>query len=291
MRKYWHLSAGKMKVLSFGLLIFSVLAVNAHAQGILGTAGSFGALGEAGVTNTGSSVINGSVAGSTGTPAVTGFPPGTVVAPGVLSLAGIGSGGAGTPFGDATNAFNTLAALSSTNLGGVVQLGGATLNAGVYSVGAALLTGKLTLNFAGPNETIVIDIASTLTTASGPGKASVVLEGNDSTASVYWVVGSSTQIGTYTSFDGNIISSALVAMQTDATDPCGSVISLNAAVTLDTNTTSTGCSSYTSGGSLTPGTGTGYTNLPEGSSPWLYLCFSLLPIGWAFRFRRSRRSI
>jgi hypothetical protein len=298
MSKYWYLTAGKMKVFSLGLLILSVLAVNAHAQGILGTAGSFAVLGEAGVTNTGPSMIFGSVAGSTGTPAVTGFPPGTVVAPGVLYTTGVANSGPGTPFGDASAAAVIMAGLSSQNLGGVVQLGGATLGAGVYSMGAALLNGTLSLNFTAPGQTIVIDIASTLTTASGPagpgalGDASVVLTGlADSTDSVYWVVGSSTQIGTYTSFYGNIISLAGVAMQTGATDLCGSVISTAASVTLDTNTINTGCNGATTTTvtGLGPGTGTGFTNLPEGGSPLLYLGFFLLPLGAmrAFRFRRS----
>ena len=64
------------------VLLFSVLTFNVYASIVnLGTAALFSVLGEAGVTNTGPSIIFGSVAGSVGTPAVTGFPPGQVIAP------------------------------------------------------------------------------------------------------------------------------------------------------------------------------------------------------------------
>lgn len=59
--------------------LLSLLAASAYAAPInLGTASTFGLLGGSGVTNTGSSVINGDV-GSSPTPAVTGFPPGIVI--------------------------------------------------------------------------------------------------------------------------------------------------------------------------------------------------------------------
>jgi len=154
------------------------------------------------------------------------------------------------------------------------------------------LTGTLNLDFTGGNQSIVIDIGSTLTTASGPGAASVNLVGATSTDSVYWVVGSTATIGTYTSFMGNIIALSGVQMETNATDTCGSVIALSGgAVTLDANTIDTGCNGTlaTTVVGTGPGSGTGYTTVPEGGSPLLYLCFSLLPIGTmlTFRFRRS----
>jgi ice-binding like protein/PEP-CTERM motif-containing protein len=258
----------KTALVTLGLaLLCAVMAPNAHADTVLGTASSFGVLGEAGVTNTGNTIVYGSVAGSSGTPAVTGFPPGSVVAPGVLTLTGVT-----TPFVDATNAFTSLAALSGYNLSGQ-NLGGMTLGAGVYSFSSsAFLTGTLTLNFGGAsNQTIVIDIGSTLTTASA---STVVLEGANSTDSVYWVVGSAATLGTTTTFEGNIIAESGVAMQTGATDGCGSVIALDGSVTLDDNTISTGCNSATTTTGLGPGTpgggsggsGGGGTPVPEPAS-------------------------
>ena len=75
-----------MKLRAFSVLSLALAlplaAVIVRADSIdIGTAAPFGVLGEAGVTNTGPTVVSGSVAGSTGTPAVTGFPPGSVVLP------------------------------------------------------------------------------------------------------------------------------------------------------------------------------------------------------------------
>ena len=287
MSKYWYLTAGKMKVFSLGLLILSVLAVNAHAQGILGTAGSFAVLGASTVTNTGATVLNGSLGVSPGS-AITGFfgtvendGPGIVVPPGSVQE---GNAVAATAQTDATNGFNTLYGLrsSSLNLSGQ-DLGGLTLGAGVYSFAtSAQLTGNLTLDFGGKsNQTIVIDIGSTLTTASG---SSVSIVGAGTNDSVYWVVDSSATLGTTTSFEGNIISLASDSLNTGATDGCGSVIALTGAVTLQGNTISTGCNSTTTTTGLGPG-----TSVPEGGSTLLYLCSCLLPLGAmrAFRFQRS----
>jgi Ice-binding-like len=294
MSKYWHLSAGKMKVFSLGLLILSVLAVNAHAGTILGSAGNFAVLGATpDVTNTGSTTLTGSL-GVSPALSITGLGSITVNgAPGATSAdVHLGDAVATTAQSDAGIGYGILAALSpTTNDAGLgpIELGGQTLTAGVYKLDAALLDGMLTLNFAGlSNQNIVFQIASTLTTASGAGIASVVIEGANATDNVFWQVGSSAQIGTYTSFVGNIIALKTVAMQTGATDACGSVISLIAAVTLDTNTISNTCAGGTGGG----GTGTvigGGTGVPEGGSTLLYLCSFLLPLGAmrAFRFRRS----
>jgi Ice-binding-like len=147
------------------------------------------------------------------------------------------------------------------------------------------LTGALHLNFTGDNQNIVFQIGSTLTTASA---SSVLITGANSTDNVFWQVGSSATLGTGTSFLGNIIALTSVTMTTGATDLCGSVIALNAAVTLDTNTISNTCAAGTGGTGGGPGGGPGVP-LPEGGSTLLYLCSFLLPLGAmrAFRFRRS----
>ena len=294
MTKYWHLSAGKMKVFSLGLLILSVLAVNAHAQGILGTAGSFAVLGASTVTNVPTSTISGNVGvwSSGGANAITGFSssPGVGVSDPQVTNGSVYAGGpiAMAAQAAASSAYTTLMGLSSsaTSLTGQ-NLGGLNLGAGVYNfTSSAQLTGALTLNFTGSDQTIVIEIASTLTTASG---SSVKIVGGNSTDSVYWVVGSSATLGSSTSFEGNIIAYGSDSLVTGATDGCGSIIALTGAVTLEQNTISTGCSAYNNTpGSPTPTPGPGTYTVPEGGSPLLYLCFSLLPIGamWAFRFRR-----
>src|SRR3984893_488597 len=138
----------------------------AQAPSLL-TAGSFGVLAGSTVTNTGSTVINGNVGVSPGSgvpPLITGFPPGIVngathAADAVALQAQI----------DETNAYNVLAGRPiTTNLTGQ-DLGGKTLTAGVYGFNtSAQLTGTLTLNGQGnPNSVFIINIGSTLTTASG----------------------------------------------------------------------------------------------------------------------------
>src|ERR1039457_6810438 len=105
-----------MRSLAFSTLVLSLLAVSVRAGTIsLGSASAFAVLGEAGVTNTGPSLIYGSLAGSTGTPAVTGFPPETVFAPGVLYTTGVANSGPGTPFGDASAASISADGLSGFN--------------------------------------------------------------------------------------------------------------------------------------------------------------------------------
>jgi hypothetical protein len=278
MSKFWHLSAGKMKVFSLGLLVFSVLAVNAYADTVdSGTAAPFAVLGEAGVTNTGPSVIYGSVAGSAGTPAVTGFPPGGVVAPGVLYLAGVANSGAGTPFGDALAAYTYATSLGAFNEGTAsLGAGGLTsLAPGVYSFTSStvLLSGLLQLNAGTDNNaswTFVIPFALTTDSASS---VEVVNAGGNGTfgGSITWAVGSDATLGTTTTFLGTIISKAGDQLLTGATIGCGRVISLDASVTLDDNVISTPPCTATGGTGTSVGSGgtggTGGTITPPTPTP------------------------
>jgi Ice-binding-like len=283
MSKYWYLTAGKMKVFSLGLLILSVLAVNAHAQGILGTASSFAVLGAQTVTNTGATTLGGNL----------GVDPGSALTgTGTITLTGAEYAAdpiAALAQADASTAYTTYSTKPFTTSLTGQDLGGLTLGVGVYNFSSsAQLTGALTLNFGGlNNQTIVFQIGSTLTTASA---SSVLIINAGTNDNVIWVVGSSATLGTTTSFAGDIVALTSVTMETGATDGCGSVVALTGAVTLDHNTISTGCT-MNSSGTVTPVVGPGGTTVyvPEGGSPLLYLCFSLLPIGtmWAFRFRRS----
>jgi hypothetical protein len=240
----------RLRQMKFGLIfVFSMLTLSAHASIInLGTAASFSVLGEAGVTNTGPSMTFGSVAGSTGTPAVTGFPPGQVIAPAVLFSAGVGNAGPGTPFGDATAAYTTAVGLSGFNEGTAsLGTGGLlSLTPGVYNFTSAtvLLNGLLQLDAMGSGSAEwVFQIPFALTTSSAS-TVQIIDAGSAGpfTGSITWAVGSDAMIGTTTTFLGTIISnSAGDQLQTGATIGCGGVISLTASVTLDTNVIQTGC--------------------------------------------------
>jgi hypothetical protein len=109
-----------------------------------------------------------------------------------------------------------------------------------YSSSAELSGTPLTLNFEDLNgATIVLQIGSTLTTASA---SSVVVENLGTNDNVYFAVGSSATLGTNSTFLGDIIAEDSVALTTGANITCGSAIALTGAVTLDTNNI-TNCSS------------------------------------------------
>ena len=225
-----------MKLLRLCCFALPLLALNAHAS-ILNTANAFGVLGAQTVTNTGPSKINGDLGLWPGT-SITGFPPGTVN--GVIHTTDAFAHQAQL---EALSGFNYLAGLAVTQTLTNQDLGGLTLDPGVYFfASSALMTGQLTLDFQGLNNALIVfQIGSTLTTASAS-KVLVINPGlNDQ---VFWQVGSSATLGTATTFYGSVIADASVTLNTGATIDCGRAIALNAAVTMDTNRVDTGnCSS------------------------------------------------
>jgi hypothetical protein len=215
--------------------IFALAALLAGSSNIsaqtLGTAQNFGVLGGSAVTNTGPSVISGSVGVSPGS-SISGFPPGVVTGGGFHAADAV----AGQAQVDLTTAYNTVAGTPcTTDLTGQ-DLGGLTLTPGVYCFStSAALTGTLTLNLLGdPNAQFLFKIGSTLTTASA---SSVVLLNSGGTtcpANVFWQVGSSATLGTGSSFVGNILTLTSITLTTGA-NLTGRALARNGAVTLDTN--------------------------------------------------------
>lgn len=216
-----------------GIVAFSSFQAPAKAASLLGTANNFGVLGGSTVTNTGPSVIMQSLGVSTGSSA-TGFSPGIVngtifTSDAVAAQAQL----------DNASAYNYLAKLSPTKELTGVDLGGLTLTPGVYSFSSsAQLTGKLTLdNLGDPNALFVFQIASTLTTAS----YSSVVTTNGEAANVFFQIGSSATLGTYTQFMGNILALTSITLTTGVNIECGRALAQNGAVTMDTNKVSSTC--------------------------------------------------
>ena len=208
---------------AFSVLLLSAACSFAQSAVPLGAAATFGVLASSTVTNTGGSVIKGSVGLSPGS-SISGFPPGTV-SQGALHAADSTAASAQVA---ATTAFGNAAGQPSTaNLTGQ-DLGGMTLGPGVYTFNtSAQLTGTLTLTGAGFH---IFQIGSTLTTASGSVVAAI--NGADA-ANTFWQVGSSATLGTGSIFIGNILAQISITTTTGDT-MAGRLLALTGAVTMDT---------------------------------------------------------
>jgi len=169
---------------------------------------------------------------------ITNFPPSVDI-----GTVNAGNAAANQAIIDATAAYTDLSTRSSTTIAS--ELGGQTLNAGVYSFasGSAQITGGLTLTFHGSaTDIFVIQTASTLTTGVGAGGQPVIaFTGGALPSNVFWAVGSSATINSAVSsagatFYGTVIAQAsITATQAGTID--GRLFALTGAVTLsNTNT-------------------------------------------------------
>ncbi len=195
--------------------------------------GNFSVLAGSTVTNTGTTTITGDVGVSQGS-SITGFPPGQLVGGGTFHRAD----------GAAAQAQTALASAyvdAAGRSGGTAEAGdlvGKTLTAGVYTSSSSLaLSGDVTLDAQGnPNAVFIIQIASTLTTASG---SHVILANGAKACNVFWQVGSSATLGTNSVFKGNILALASITITTGVNLE-GRALARTGAVTLDTDVIS-GC--------------------------------------------------
>jgi hypothetical protein len=200
----------------------------------LGAACSFGILAGSTVTNVAGTAtsVSGDVGVSPGT-AITGFGP-------PASITGMfhsNDSVAMAAQADLLTAYNAAAGAP----GGAVlaaDIGGQTLPAGVYKTTSAQpslgITGTLTLDGGGdPNAVWIFQIVSTLTTAANNSEV-IPINGADF-HNVFWQVGSSATLGTFTIFKGTIMAQTSITLTTGAT-LYGRALAQTGAVTLDRNT-------------------------------------------------------
>ncbi|MCE5190571.1 MAG: ice-binding family protein [Actinomycetia bacterium] len=204
----------------------------------LGSTASFAVLAGETITNTGPTTINGDVGLFPGT-AFTGQASATV-----NGTVHINDAVAGVAKDDLVTAYDDAAGRTPVTII-PTELGGATLNPGVYASesGTFQITGTLTLDAQGdPDGVFIFKTDSTLITASA---SNVDLINGARFCRVFWKVGSSATLGTNSHFAGHIFALTSIAAQTGATIQ-GQLLARNGEVTLDTNTITNGlCAAQT----------------------------------------------
>lgn len=204
---------------------------------VLGNTGGYSSV-DAGATITTSSAIDVTIPGMTLTPGagtyLALFNSAYTVAPGNITVQGAA---------DLTTAYNTLIGVTNTNTTHAVAFGsGETLNAGVYSVGAAgSVAGTLTLDALGDaNAVFIFKFAGAFTTGAG---ASVVLTNGASPCNVFWVVQGAIAMGAATAMKGTLIANNAALSAGAGSIISGRLFTTSGAITVDglTITIPTGC--------------------------------------------------
>lgn len=164
------------------------------------TASTYAVLAETGVSNTGSTVLNGDLGISPGT-SITGFPPG--IYSGNLHQT---DAAAAQALVDAGAAVTALSAITPNTT--ISQLGGVTLTPGHYSFAAAGVwtSGNLTLSGKG---VYVIQCGTSLTM---PASVAVVLTDGAVANDVYFITGSAFTFGASCTVNGTILAGTAITL-------------------------------------------------------------------------------
>jgi len=212
------------------LLTFAGTANAVEPTVTMGTAANYSVLAGSTVTNTGASVLHGSLGLSPGS-SIVGFAqpggPGAVTPPAVIDRT---NGAAATAKSDLTAAYIDAAGRPGATVENA-DLTGLNLTEGLYSAnanGPLSLSGTLTLT-GGPAAVFIFQTGSTLITGSD---STVSLQGGVTACNVFWQVGSSATLGTGSTFVGNILALTSVTVTSGVTVE-GQALARNGAVTLD----------------------------------------------------------
>lgn len=251
------------------------------ANCFFGDAAGFAVLAGTTITNTSSNVDQTLVMGNIGVypgTAITGF----VEAPAAATVSGktYCATGINDPAPTmkaqiaAQHSYNELAALAPTNTfpAGDVDLGGLTLQPGVYKFGSSaqisvsgtartqdsgISNGVLILDDTNdPNAVFVFQMGSTLTANVG---TTIKMKSGGHDPNIYWIAGSSATVGVGATFEGNIIATTAITINTDASTD-GRLFALGAAVTMQYNKVSP---KYDSDGDGITDCMDGYPNNPK----------------------------
>ena len=284
----------------FALAALALLSVpvTSSAQTILLTASDFAILGGTAVTSTGTVgtvVTNGNVGSAV---AITGFPPGVITPP---NEAIVGGSVVNQALIDLNTAIVGLAGMPSNTTLSNVDLGGLTLDPGVYTFGAAASqTGALVLDAQGQNNVFwVFQIGTSLTTTA---LSSVTLidpgTNGGSDDGIFWVAETGgITIGADSTMLGNYLAATSITYS-GTTTASGGVRSLaEAAVTLDQNQVNPlggpggssfdGALMYAPGGAVVP-----LVNIPEPAAfLWLAPLAALGLVIWRRRPAANKQSV
>ena len=213
-------------LISLGVLSTVVPTSSAATTVSLGSAGSYGVLAGAGVSNTGATTIIGDQ-GSSPSTTYSGFRKVTLT-----GATHLGDAAASTAQVDAESSYKNLVLQPSTQLI-VADLGGQILAPGVYTTGANIgITGKLTLDAKGdPNAVFIFKAGSTLTTSSA---SSMSMKNGGSQCNVFWLVGGSATLGANSTFLGTVLASSNITAGTGATI-FGRLVAFHGTTVLDSN--------------------------------------------------------
>jgi len=218
------------------------------AKVTLGETSNFAVLAGTTITNTGSTIISGSIpegGGNVGLYPGTAFPgQADVIMTGWTAYLSDSAGVALRAKNDLVGAYLDAAGRTPTTTFTATdnQLGGKTLKSGVYAFGHAATANitaasPLILDAEGnPEAVFIFQASSDLITASG---SEIVLINGARYCRVFWQVTSSATLGTNSNFVGHIFALTSITANTGAKVQ-GQLLARNGAVTLDTNTITNG---------------------------------------------------